>query len=178
MIRVIGIDLSLNGTGVACDCGIHVVDPGKRRDAARLVYVEALVGHHVVGDCAPPEALPLPPSVVVLEGYAFGRPNQAHQLGELGGVIRHQLWCYARPFVVIPPAKLKQFATGKGNADKTAMVVAARERFGYEGTNNNEADAYLLRCMGLLAYDAVWPFKVLAHMREIVGMIQWPELAA
>lgn len=38
-------------------------------------------------------------------------------------------------------AEIKKFATGKGNANKDAMVKAARERLGYDGDDDNEADA-------------------------------------
>ncbi|MEY3082847.1 MAG: hypothetical protein RJA94_2832, partial [Pseudomonadota bacterium] len=35
---------------------------------------------------------------------------------------------------------IKRFATGKGNADKQAMIAAVRER-GFESADDNEADA-------------------------------------
>lgn len=38
---------------------------------------------------------------------------------------------------------LKKFATGKGNADKAAMIEAARDH-GFDTDDDNEADAYLL----------------------------------
>jgi len=37
--------------------------------------------------------------------------------------------------------EIKKFATGKGNSNKEAMVKAAQEKLGYEGDNDNEADA-------------------------------------
>lgn len=36
---------------------------------------------------------------------------------------------------------IKKFATGKGNANKEAMVAAARLKYGYTGTSDDEADA-------------------------------------
>ncbi len=41
-------------------------------------------------------------------------------------------------------ATLKKFATGKGNADKGAMVEEARKRFGPDLEDDNEADALWL----------------------------------
>jgi Holliday junction resolvasome RuvABC endonuclease subunit len=38
-------------------------------------------------------------------------------------------------------AEIKQYATGKGNANKEAMVTAAQQRYGYTGTDDNVADA-------------------------------------
>jgi Holliday junction resolvasome RuvABC endonuclease subunit len=37
--------------------------------------------------------------------------------------------------------EVKKFATGKGNANKDAMVKAAQEKYGYPGTDDNIADA-------------------------------------
>lgn len=37
--------------------------------------------------------------------------------------------------------EIKRFATGKGNANKDAMVKAAQEKYGYDGTDDNIADA-------------------------------------
>jgi hypothetical protein len=50
---------------------------------------------------------------------------------------------------VVPPATLKTYALGVGRGDKTAMVVAARERLGFTGLSHDQADAYWLRAMGL-----------------------------
>ena len=38
-------------------------------------------------------------------------------------------------------SEIKKFATGKGNANKAAMVQAAKEKYGYLGTSDDEADA-------------------------------------
>ena len=38
-------------------------------------------------------------------------------------------------------ADIKKFATGKGNSGKPAMIEAAQEKLGYEGEDDNEADA-------------------------------------
>lgn len=40
--------------------------------------------------------------------------------------------------------EVKKWATGKGNADKAAMLAAAQQKFGPHITNDNEADALWL----------------------------------
>ena len=40
----------------------------------------------------------------------------------------------------MPVGTIKRFATGKGNADKKAMIAAVRGR-GFEPADDNEADA-------------------------------------
>lgn len=37
--------------------------------------------------------------------------------------------------------EIKKFATGKGNAGKPLMISAAKEKYGYAGNDDNEADA-------------------------------------
>lgn len=37
--------------------------------------------------------------------------------------------------------EIKKFATGKGNAGKSMMIQAAKDKYGYEGNDDNEADA-------------------------------------
>ena len=51
-------------------------------------------------------------------------------------------WCEAKGIAYqgVPVGTIKRFATGKGNADKQAMIAAVRER-GFEPADDNEADA-------------------------------------
>jgi len=47
------------------------------------------------------------------------------------------------PYEGVPVGTIKQFATGKGNADKAAMVAAMKAR-GFHPADDNEADALAL----------------------------------
>lgn len=51
-------------------------------------------------------------------------------------------WCEQRGIAYqgVPVGTIKRYATGKGNADKAAMIAAVRER-GFEAADDNEADA-------------------------------------
>ena len=51
-------------------------------------------------------------------------------------------WCegHGIPYQGVPVGTIKRFATGKGNADKAAMIAAVRDRR-FEPANDNEADA-------------------------------------
>ena len=44
-------------------------------------------------------------------------------------------------YIELTPSEVKKFATGNGNANKEAMIVAAKELWDYTGDNDNEADA-------------------------------------
>jgi Holliday junction resolvasome RuvABC endonuclease subunit len=47
--------------------------------------------------------------------------------------------------------EIKKFATGKGNANKQKMIEAAKDKLGYQGNDDNEADA--LWILELTKYD-------------------------
>lgn len=53
-----------------------------------------------------------------------------------------QVWCEEKSIAYqgVPVGTIKRFATGKGNADKSTMIAAVRER-GFEPADDNEADA-------------------------------------
>ena len=66
--------------------------------------------------------------------------DAAHVFGGLLATLTS--WCegHAIPYQGVPVGTIKRFATGKGNADKQAMIAAIRER-GFEPADDNEADA-------------------------------------
>jgi len=116
--------------------------------------------------------------VVAIEGYAFGAKGQAiYQIGELGGIIRFWLYQHSITTVEVPPATLKKYATGSGNAGKDAMLAAAIRRFhlGEGHDENNEADAYLLWAMAREAYGGPIA-KVPADQAACVHKMGWPRL--
>ena len=168
--RICALDLSLAATGYArndtygADDGSSsgVIPPTKLTGIPRLRYLRERVLD--IADGA---------DLVVLEGYAFARANQAHQLGELGGVIRVALMDRGQPYTDVPPANLKLFACGRGNATKQEMLGAAIRKLGYERNDHNEADALWLleiaTCgvgLSIAANDA---------QRRALAKITWPE---
>lgn len=179
-MRVVGLDLSLTATGVAAEDGPLVLSTSLR-GMERLAWLQEEVwitsstcltdgcscdGYH-------------PPDLVVLEGYAYGRLNQGHQLGELGGAVRLTLHREGVPFVDVPPACLKKYATGRGNAGKEEVLAAAIRRLSYGGHDHNEADALWLRAMAVDHYDCGGePCLVPASHRQALQKVEWPELAA
>jgi len=66
--------------------------------------------------------------------------DAAHVYGGLLATLT--AWCEGRGIAYqgVPVGTIKRFATGKGNADKQAMIAAMRER-GFEPRDDNEADA-------------------------------------
>lgn len=152
-MSVLGIDQSLTGTGVystATDSGM-TIDPGKAREGARLSLIEGRVRELLERDR---------PQLVVIEGYGYGTTQNREALGELGGVLRMLFHRRVQPYLVIPPASLKLFATGHGNADKKQMVEAAAAT-GRIFRDHNQADAFWLAMVG--TYVLMPPMRWLDH---------------
>ena len=66
--------------------------------------------------------------------------DAAHVYGGLMATLT--AWCELRgiPYEGVPVGTIKKHATGKGNANKDAMIAAARAR-GFDPKDDNEADA-------------------------------------
>ena len=67
--------------------------------------------------------------------------DAAHVYGGLLGILT--AWCeqHRIPYCGVPVGTIKKHATGKGNADKAAMVAAAQKLMGRVVEDDNEADA-------------------------------------
>lgn len=65
-------------------------------------------------------------ALVYIEGYAFATVGKSHvrSVAENTGLLKHKLYTRGQAFTAIPPTSIKQFATGKGNANKDAMYEA------------------------------------------------------
>jgi Holliday junction resolvasome RuvABC endonuclease subunit len=77
---------------------------------------------------------------------AFERPAGRNARGiitsaELQGQIKTICKDLSVEYRAYSATEIKQFATGKGNCGKPAMIAAAREKLGYKGDDDNEADA-------------------------------------
>ena len=173
-MRLIGLDLSLTGPGIAMiDDGrvvtIAVKVPAKLRDVPRLDWILDAVKTWADEGC-----------LAVLEGPSYGS-----QAGQAGHHERAGLWWITYrmlahrdiPTAVVPPSNLKGYATGKGNADKTAMCMAAVRRFEPLGVavpdDDNAVDALWLAAMGAAALGT--PVVDLPQKQtEHVGRVPWP----
>lgn len=84
-----------------------------------------------------------------IEDHAFGaRGTSIYQLGHLHGLVRYGLQQKGRQWLLIAPTELKAAVTGKGNADKQAMMAVPTPKLDQEAfgasTRNNVVDAYWL----------------------------------
>lgn len=169
MTAVLGLDPSTKRTGVALPTGRTLaLAPTTTDVAARL--------HWFAGGLARILSL-YEPTMAVVEGYAphsIGTLSTI-RLAELGGALRLTLYEHGVPYVEVPPSRLKRYATGRGTADKDAMLAAARAA-GAVVAGHDEADAWLLRALGVAGVggpdllDGPDP----GHRLETVAGITWP----
>lgn len=98
---------------------------------------------------------------VFLEGYSFGSRSGRGIVDrcEFGGVLRRALVHDARvaSVVEVPPATLKRFACGKGNAGKVEVATALTARYGRTFGSDNLADAFGLAMLGACVLGDVEP---------------------
>jgi crossover junction endodeoxyribonuclease RuvC len=166
-MNVAGLDLSLRAPGIALE-HVAMVETrlanhrGPMRLASYRDYLQAAVAEWA--------------DVVVIEGYSMHSVSRAVTgLAELGGVIRLMLWEQKVPYVEVAPSRLKKFATGKGNANKDLMLASAIKR-GADVDDNNAADAWWLRQMGVAHYDPDHALVLPAVQLLSVSLVAWPEL--
>lgn len=168
--KVVGLDLSLNGTGITWPDGrMECVKVGDRRGSPRLAHIrqEILAGGVV-----------LAADLVVVEGPSYGSMSGAghHESAGLWWHITHSLWARSVPVAVLPPATLKKYATGNGSADKPDMRMALFKRTGIDEKDNNKVDAAWLRMAGLdhLGHPVV---ELPQLHRGALAKVVWPEVS-
>jgi hypothetical protein len=136
--KVGGLDLSMTQTG-ACHtvegaaCW-HLIKPKEAKDFRLPEIRSALKLYTADLDLVLIEMLP---------------PNMkgAGITGMVQGIARDLLLEEGITYGDIGPSALKKYATGKGNASKTEMALAAVRRGDIEFSNDNECDAWWLWVM-------------------------------
>ncbi|WP_345155443.1 hypothetical protein [Micromonospora maritima] len=167
--RVLGLDLSLTCTGLAgADWTDTIKPPAKMRGTARMMFIRTTLLDRFLNGY----------DVVAVEGPSYGsQAGQAghHERAGLWWVIRCVLDARGHQVAVIPPASVKRYATGKGNADKAAMMLAVARRFPWFDGGEDEADALWLAAMA--ADHLGHPMcDMPAANRKALDAVQWPEL--
>jgi len=144
-VKVIGVDLSLSSTGVGCSLGwterLRVTAPAGFR-FSRLRRIKDAVMEHAHGA-----------DLVVVEGPSFasksGSQTGHHERAGLWWFVMDAVDAAGLRWIEVPPASLKKYATGRGNAGKDEVLAAAVRRFpAIEVRGNDEADALWLAAVG------------------------------
>ena len=160
---ILGLDLSLTATGWAT---IHpdgttrtgIIPDTKGHIADRLAaWEESLYAH-----------LNTQPTAIYVEDLG-GTQHGAFELGMVHAMFWRVTWgCDLTDRVtLVNAATLKTYATGKGNASKSLVLVEAVKRLGYDGYDNNEADALWLADIGARLHGYQRPALPAAHLRAL-----------
>ena len=92
--------------------------------------------------------------LIAIEGYSMHSKGQAiTSICEFGSVLRNALLEAARihkaPIFEVAPTSLKKFVTGKGNANKTAMIANIIRRWDVDcERTEDEYEAYAMAVLG------------------------------
>lgn len=146
MATVVGLDLSLTGTGLArYEAGsfhhaAHLKTPStkiKGHDRLHLILEEVDWFCRDAG-------------LVVIEGLTFQFDAERANAG-LAWLVRHQLWYQRIPYAILGAPNRAQYATGDGRASKAQVIEAVNSDLfpGARTGNDNEADAIVLAAAGL-----------------------------
>ena len=172
MSHVVGLDLSLTAAGIVTDEGEDTIKalelPSRPSELDRLRRLHkhvAAIDARVVAEEA---------ELIVVEGYSYGSKFSRETMGELGGAVRLCLYQRGLPFTIIPPKRLKKWATNDGNASKEKVLIAAiRETAAshFDIGNNNEADAFFLWQMGTAFLTGSLLPK---YRKEVLESVDWP----
>lgn len=149
MTTLLALDLGTTtgfcvGPSGNCISGVWDLKPS-RYDGGGMRFVKFLSRLDEIFDAVPPDI------VVYEEVRRHNGTDAAHVYGGLMGHL--QSWCEDKklPYEGVPLAAIKKYWTGKGNANKDAMIAACADR-GLPVVDDNEADAV-----------ALWHFKILEH---------------
>lgn len=170
MRNVVGVDLSLTATGVAdADGSTSLIAPaGEHTSPDGLAEWLSLLNGRLA-DIIWAEG----GALFVVEDLPRNPRFGGTALGMVHGLWRASTWRWEADVVYVPPASLKRYACGKGNASKAEVLTAAVRRLGYLGADDNEADALWLRAMGLDALGTP-PVKMPAANRDALTKLEWP----
>ncbi|MEV0016606.1 hypothetical protein [Streptomyces tendae] len=178
--RVVGVDTSLTGTGLASSEGwcrvVGYVDKTKKHPISKLPRVERLAHMNVLLDAV--MAGIGVPDLAVMEGAALSRASGgAHERGWLWWRVYERLLDQDVPVGVLSTNQRILYATGKGSGAKGVVLEQVVRRWPQwqTGGNDNAADATVLMAAGRdwlrHPIDAVPK----AH-RKAVTAADWPDV--
>lgn len=157
-----GLDLSLTAPGLSFAGHRETLRTDAKTGDLRFCQIRDWLEYYVRG---------YQPALAMIEAV----PPYDHAssvLERVHGVAREVLARYGVPFAYVNVRAIKAFATGNGNADKTAVMDVVEVALGVRPADDNVADAYVLEWMG---------HEVLAGGRQVEGTalqalssITWP----
>jgi Holliday junction resolvasome RuvABC endonuclease subunit len=184
--RVVGIDLSFTGTGVAALTlgdpapAVRLIKSEGSRDAtlAEQVHRHGKLSSDIITTVYGGSGVFIRPELVAIEGPALGIPRAS----DSSSFRRSAVWWQVVqtliddqvPVASVPPGSLKKFATGKGNAGKTAVALAVQRDWPDRVlSDDNVADALGLAMMAASHLGWEFGFRVTVARKEALRKVDW-----
>lgn len=168
---ILGLDLSLTQTGYVRlnEDGVIVqsdiikskpIGTSMLLETKRLISIKDKIDMEGVG-------------LIAIEGMAFAVRGTVSlvQLSGLNYMVREKACRLDIPFIIVAPATLKKFITGKGNCPKDLMMMETYKRFGVTLSNNNICDAFGLAHCALAASEKS-PLKLTKAQEEVAALLK------
>lgn len=165
MLRIMGLDLSLNGTGVCLpDNRVMTIKLKAEHGDNRLCLIRDTIRRFL------PKV-----DMCVIEDKLHST-YQAATLGMVQGTVRTELMDQGVPYALVTPGTLKKFATGNGNADKALMMAEAYRQAGLRFKDSDTCDAWWLRQAGLDHYGLPMDITPLPDQARstLLTVVDWP----
>lgn len=144
-IAVVGLDIGWNlGVGAILPEGCWAFGGliSNKREKRHLILAESIA--HVVRM--------FQPSLLVVEGYAFGAKFKREDMGEVGGVIRYVLQRMNTLYAVVPPRSWQSFYATKGEKFTKERSIELAKQYLPELKKEHLADALLMARYGVMKY--------------------------
>lgn len=180
--RVVGIDLSLQSTGLADSHGNTLRVRTKATGGTLTADIDRLnriaqsvadfvdlrdetVGTYNMAD------------LVVVEGPSLGSTSgQQHTRGGLWWMAVDRIMRVEGDVIVVPPTTRAMYATGKGNAGKDEVLAAAIKRYPtFDITGNDVGDAVILAAIGMRMLGHPIDDLPKTHLRALTKLALPPE---
>ena len=174
---VVGIDLSLTGTGVTIiDSEIHTAlfgAKGHKDDTLQMRAERLELLFAQIVNVIPENAF------VVIEQPAYSRTQGSqHDRSGIWWLIVHHLYQF-HDVVEVVPSTLKKYATGKGNASKDEVLAAVVRRYlDVNVTDNNVSDSLVLAAIGARFLGRPLEDELPTANLGAMTAIQWPNRKA
>ncbi len=166
MIKAIGIDPSLSGTGLYyCEdfkdkssllittkkdsfkSKDELIIKNKAKKQTSLELVDRFKREYKIYKDVLTFLIINKPNIICIEGYAFMGSNlavQAEVMGIIGLAINKYLLNNKCDLFVITPQAVKKYITGKGSGKKQMIIKEVYKKYNIDIDNDNIADAYVI----------------------------------
>lgn len=165
-LRIMGLDLSLNATGVCLPDGrVLTIKCKAEWGDNRLCLIRDTVRRFLAMT-----------DLAVIEDKVHASYSAA-VLGMVQGVVRTELMDQGVPYALVPAKTLKKYATGNGNADKGLMMDAARRRAGLIFRDDNQCDAWWVRQAAHERYGLTLAYETDPALSALLDVVAWPDMS-